>query len=112
MLVITSPLGSAGLAAIVYLGAIFSSLSERLNAVAKKANYHRWFWVANSLIAIAATSQIVRSTAALAPTCALPALLDPWFALITFHIPLAVGATVDLFLVRYYWGWILKENPS
>jgi hypothetical protein len=112
MLVITSPLGSAGLAAIVYLGVIFSRLSQRLNAVAKKADYHRWFWVANGLIAIAATSQIVRSTAALAPKCALPALLDPWFALITFHIPLAIGATIELLLVQYYWGWILKENPS
>jgi hypothetical protein len=112
MLVITSPLGSAGLAAIVYLGAILSTLSKRLNAVAKKADYHRWFYVANTLIAIATTSQIIRSTATLAPNCALPALLEPWFALATFHIPLAVGVTADLVLVRYYWAWILKENPS
>jgi hypothetical protein len=110
MLAITTPLGSVGLAAIVYLGAMFATLSERLNAVAKRADYHRWFWIANSLIAIAATSQVVRSTAALAPTCALPALLEPWFALVTFHIPLAVGSTANLLLVRYYWGWILEEN--
>jgi hypothetical protein len=110
MPVITTPLGSVGLAAVVYLGAIFAKLSERLNAVAKRADYHRWFWVGNGLIAIAATSQVIRSTAALAPRYALPALLDPWFALVSFHIPLAVGSTIDLLLVRYYWGWILKET--
>ncbi|MGD8966847.1 MAG: hypothetical protein PVI07_05010 [Anaerolineae bacterium] len=112
MLVITMPLGSVGLVAIMYLGAIFSTLSERLNAVAKRADYHRWFWLGNILIAIAATSQAIRSTVALVPRSALPALHEPWFALITFHIPLAVGSTFDLLLVRYYWGWILKENPD
>jgi hypothetical protein len=112
MLVITTPLGSVGLVAIMYMGAIFSTLSERLNTVAKKANHYRWFWMANSLIALAAMSQIVRSTAALAPTRALPTLLEPWFALVTFHIPLAVGVTVDLLLVRYYWGWILQEDST
>jgi hypothetical protein len=112
MLVIASPLGSAGLAAVVFLGTIFSTLSQRLNAVAKKADYHRWFSVANGLIAVAATSQIIRSTAALAPDRTLPALLEPWFALVTFHIPLALGVTADLVLVHYYWAWILKENPT
>jgi hypothetical protein len=110
VLVISSPLGSIGLAAIVYLGAIFFTLSERLNAVAKKSDTHGWFWLANALIAIAATSQVIRSTAVLAPDAALPALLEPWFALVTFHLPLAVGSTLDLLLVWYYWGWILREK--
>jgi hypothetical protein len=112
MLAITTPLGSLGLVAIVYLGTILSGLSKRLNAVAKKRDYQRWFWFSNSLIAVAATSQVVRSTAALAPACALPALLEPWFALVTFHVPLAVGATGDLLLVLYYWGWILGEASA
>jgi hypothetical protein len=80
--IITTALGPFGLAAVVYLGAILSTLSERLNAVAKKGNYHRWFRVANGLIALAV------------------------------HIPLAVGATADLVLVWYYWGWILKEKSA
>jgi hypothetical protein len=112
VLVITTPLGSVGLLAIMYMGAIFATLSERLNVVAKRADYHRWFWLGNILIAIAATSQAIRSTAALIPESALPALLEPWFALVTFHIPLAVGSTFDLLIVRYYWRWILKENPE
>ena len=112
MYVITTALGPFGLAAIVYLGLLLSTLSERLNAVAKKKQYHQWFRVANALIAVATLSQVIRSAASLAPEHALPALLNPWFALLTFHIPLAVGATGDLVLVWYYWGWILKEKPT
>jgi len=112
MRVITATLGPFGLAAVVYLGLIFSRLSERLNAVAKKGDHHRWFGLANALIGVAALSQAVRNAAALAPQHAPPALLDPTFALLTFHVPLALGATLDLALVYYYWGWILRENPS
>lgn len=112
MYVIATALGPFGLAAILYLGLILSTLSERLNAVAKKKDYHAWFRVANSLIAIAAMSQVIRNAATLAPKRALPALLEPWFALLTFHIPLALGTSVLLVLVWYYWGWILKETSA
>ncbi len=112
MLVVTAPLSPIGLVAIVYLTLIFSTLSQRLNAVAKKADHSRWFWVANGYIIIAAMSEAVRSAAHLAPERALPVLLKPWFALVTFHIPLAVGATIALLLVWYYWGWILKERAE
>ena len=110
--IITTALGPFGLAAVVYLGIILSTLSERLNAVAKKKDHRHWFGVANGLIAVAAMSQVIRNAAALAPERALPALLAPWFALLTFHIPLALGTTADLVLVWYYWGWILKEKPG
>lgn len=110
MLVITAPLSPIGLAAIIYLIVIFSTLSQRLNAVAKKADHHRWFSVATGFFVVAAASQAVRSAANLAPDRAFPILLEPWFPLMTFHVPLAVGATIALWLVWYYWGWILKET--
>jgi len=110
MQVITAPLSPIGLAAIVYLIAIFSSLSQRLNAVAKKADHHRWFSVANGFFIVAALSQAIRSAANLAPDRAFPVLLEPWFPLVTFHIPLTIGTTIALWLVWYYWGWILKET--
>jgi len=108
---ITATLGPFGLAAVVYMGIIFARLSERLNAVAKKRDYRPWFHICNGLIALAALSQAVRNAAALAPACALPLLLEPAFALLTFHVPLALGATGNLILVWYYWQWILKEKP-
>ena len=110
MTVITTPLGAVGLLAMAYLGFLFANFSRRLSAVTKMANHHRWFLAANILLALAAMSQVIRGTAALAFQLAFPVLLEPWFALVSFHIPLAVGVTLDLVIVWYYWKWILKEK--
>jgi len=110
MIVITTPLGAVGLLAVVYLGFLFANFSRRLGAVTKMANHHRWFQVANVFVTLAAMSQVVRGTAALAPNLAPPVLLESWFALVSFYIPLVIGVTLDLVLVWYYWGWILKEK--
>jgi hypothetical protein len=110
MIVITTPLGAMGLLAVVYVGFLFANFSRRLSAVRKMADYYRWFQAANGFVSLAAMSQIVRGIAALAPQFAYPILLEPWFALASFHIPLAIGVTLDLALVWYYWGWILREK--
>jgi len=110
MIIITTPLGAAGLLAIAYLSSLFANFSRRLSTVTKMASHYRWFLVANALFIVAALSQIVRSTAALAPDLAPPLLLTDWCSLASFHIPLTVGVTIDLVLVWYYWGWILKER--
>jgi len=110
MIVITTPLGAVGLLAVFYLGSLFATFSRRLGAVTKTANRHRWFRLANGFVSLAAMSQVVRGIAALAPQRAYPVLLEPWFALVSFHIPLVIGVTLDLVLVWYYWGWILNER--
>jgi len=111
MIVITTPLGVGGLLAIASMGLLFAHFSRRLSAVTRMANYHRWFLVAAVFVILAAVSQVIRSTATLAPLgVAPPVLLEPWFSLVSFHIPLAIGVTIDLVLVWYYWGWILKEK--
>jgi hypothetical protein len=109
MKVIMTPLGLLGLLAVVYLCVLFSNFSRRLSAVTKMKDYYRWFRLASGLTAVAATSQVIRATAALAQEA--PAfLLAPWFALLSFHVPLVIGVTLALGLVWYYWGWILKEK--
>jgi uncharacterized membrane protein (DUF4010 family) len=110
MIVVTTPIGAAGLLAIAYLGLLFASFSRRLSAVTRMANNDRWFFTASALIVVATMSQVMRSTAALAPNVAPPVLLEPWFSLVSFHIPLVIGVTIDLVLVWYYWGWILRER--
>jgi hypothetical protein len=112
MYVIATALGPFGLASIVYLGLILATLSERLNSVAKKADHRRWFQLANGLVAIAAMSKVIRSAAMLAPERALSSVLEPWFALLTFHVPLALGTSALLVLAWYYWGWIVKETST
>jgi len=110
MIVVTTPLGPLCLLVIAYLGLLFGNFSRRLSAVTKMPDYYRWFQVASIFVVLAAMSQIVRGTAILAPDIAPPVLLEPWFALASFYIPLAVGVTIDLWLVLYYWRWILKEK--
>jgi hypothetical protein len=110
MIVITTPLAPMGLLAVAYLGFLFANFSRRLSAVTKMTHRHRWFQAANGFVTLAAISQIVRGTAALAPEIAPPVLLESWFALVSFHVPLAIGVTLDLVLVWHYWGWILKEK--
>ncbi len=109
MRVITAPLGSIGLLAMVYLCFLFANFSRRLSAVTKMKDHYRWFPLASGLIAVAAMSQIIRATAGLAREA--PGFLcEPWFAMVSFYIPLTVGVTLALVLVWYYWGWILKEK--
>ena len=111
MIIIATPLGVGGLLTIAFLGLLFALFSRRLSSVTRMTNYHRWFLVAAVFVILAAMSQVIRSTAALAPSgVAPPVLLEPWFSLVSFHIPLAIGITIDLVLVWYYWGWILKEK--
>ena len=110
MNVITTPLAPIGLLSVAYLSFLFANLSRRLSAVTKMKDYCRWFMVAGCFVALAALSQVIRGTAALAGQLAPPVLLEPWFALVSFHVPLAIGVTLDLVLVWYYWGWILKEK--
>lgn len=112
MIVITTPLGPVGLLAVVLLGSLFANFSRRLSAVTKMASYYRWFQVANGFILLAAMSQVMRSIAALAPDLAPPVLLESWFSLLSFHVPMVIGVTTDLALVWYYWAWILKEKVA
>ncbi|MDY6876350.1 MAG: hypothetical protein SWK90_09140 [Chloroflexota bacterium] len=108
--VITAPLAPMGLLSVAYLGFLFANLSRRLSAVTKMDDHSRWFIVASGLVTLAALSQVMRGTAALAREPAPSVLLEPWFALVSFHIPLAIGVTLDLGLVWHYWRWILKEK--
>ncbi|MBU0703018.1 MAG: hypothetical protein KKC18_04050 [Chloroflexi bacterium] len=111
MKVVTTLLSPIGLLAIFYLGVLFANFSRRLGAVTKMPEHYRWFSIANFFVALAATSQLVRGTVAIASDYyVLPFLLAPWFSMVTFHIPLAIGVTLDLALVWYYWRWILKEE--
>jgi hypothetical protein len=110
MIVVTTPLSTAALLSLLFLSVLFANLSRRLGAVTKMADHQRWFTVSHVCIGVAAVSQLIRGSADLAPDLALPFLLKTWFALVSFHIPLAIGVTVCLGLVWYYWGWIVRER--
>ena len=110
MSVVTTPLSATAFLSLLLLSLLFANLSRRLGAVTKIVDHQRWFTVAHVCIGVTGVSQMIRGTAHLAPDLALPFLLEPWFALVSFHIPLAIGVTVCLGLVVYYWGWIVRER--
>ena len=110
MRVMAAPFGPVGLVATIYLGLIFFSLSQRLSAVTKLKYRRSWFHVSMVLLTLALVSQVMRSSAMLAPDMAPPKLLQPWFVLVTFHIPFALGITIQLILVWNHWRWIFKEK--
>jgi hypothetical protein len=110
MRVITAPLGPIGLIATIYLGLIFSNLSRRLSAVTKLKYQRSGFRASMTLLTLAVVSQVMRSSATLAPDIAPRVLLQSWFALVTFHIPFALGVTIQLILAWYHWRWIFKEK--
>ena len=109
MNVITTPLGPVGLFSIAYLSLLFGNFSRRLTAVTKMEDHYRWFPLAGLLIGLAAMSQLIRGTAIVAQSPP-QFLCTPLFALLSFHLPLALGVTLDLVLVWYYWAWILREK--
>jgi len=110
MIIVTTILGVLGVFSIIYLNLLLSNLSRRLGTVTQMKPYYRWFLVAGAFVTIAALSQLIRGTAMLAPDLALSVFLEPWFALVTYHLPLAIGVTLDLAIVWCYWGWMFKEK--
>ena len=110
MSVITIPLGPVALIAVAYMGTLFADLTRRLSAVTKAPDHYGWFRVGSGFVVLAAFSQVMRSIAALAPDQAPPALLEPWFSVLTYHVPLCTGVTLLLALVLHHWRWILKEK--
>ena len=112
MIVITTPLGSVGLLSIAYSVLLFGRFSRRLAAVTRMPDRYSWYLVASSLVAVATASQLMRAIAALAADAAPSVMLQLWFVLLTFHIPLAVGVTLALILVWWDWQWILRERAE
>ena len=110
MSVITVALGPVALIAVAYLGTLFADLTRRLSAVTKAPDHYGWFRVGSGFVVLAAFSQAVRGIAALAPDLAPPVLLEPWFAVLTYHVPLCLGVTLILALVLRHWRWTLKEK--
>ena len=110
MSVITIPLGPVALLAVAYMGTLFADLTRRLSAVTKTPSHYGWFRMGSGFVTVAAFSQAVRGIAALAPHLAPSVLLETWFAVISYHIPLSLGVTVILALVLRHWRWTLKEK--
>lgn len=105
--ILTSHLATPLFAGMIYVGYLLRMLSQRMGAVTKMPRYYRWFDLGNALIALATLSYVFINSAALAgkpPSC-----LTPQFSLLTLHLPIALGVTVNGITTLKYWGWLAKQ---
>ncbi len=105
--ILTSHLGLMALVGTLYLCHLLQTFSRRMGAVTKMPAHYNWFHVGNSLIAVAALSYITQSSVAMTGAPAL--VLTTTFAILTFHLPLALGVGINLATTLIYWGWLMKE---
>jgi hypothetical protein len=92
---------------IIYAGFMLRLLSQRMGEVSRIPNHHRWYRIGNGLMGAALLSHTLRNSAALIGRPAL--LLRDTFALWGFHLPLALGVTINVWITALYWNWLLKE---
>lgn len=110
MNLLISMAGSLGLMALIYIMLILAELSQRLGAVTKMPRYYLGFYVSAAFVGVALISRFLKISALPAPQQNLSFLVCDLFYLLTYHIPLAIGATISLALTLRYWGWLFKER--
>jgi len=106
--ILTSHLGAALIASLLYLGWLLRGLSKRLGEVTRMRRYYRWFDVGNLLLMGALLGYLIKCSVALTQTP--QALLNPDFSSHLFPIPLILGLAVNLAASIFYWGWLIRES--
>lgn len=97
------------LVAVVILLSVLCRLSERLGAVERMAPLYRYYYLAIALTAFGAFIHLIVARGTLSPGLFPDWLQAPWFLLLTYYVPLAVGLTIALAVTWRYWSWLLKE---
>ncbi len=104
-----SPLGTIS---IMFLLFILARLSEKLGAVTRMSSHYRWFWVGIGFLGIALVSQLVRISVSITGQTSFQWSNNPYFYLVAYHLPLAIGVTVALVVTWRYWSWLLTERDG
>ncbi len=112
MILLITPLGVLGLAAVAYLLYIFANLSRRLGAVTKMPPYYRGFYVAIGLLTISILARVTLNSLVLAPELSTGIVSAPSFSLIFYQIPFVLAMVISVALAWRYWSWLFKEKLS
>lgn len=108
--IVATPLGPAGLAALVLTIYLYANLSRRLGAVTKMPPYYRWFVAGGGLTGMAVGVFILRSAAYLSCREEAAFLTSPEIGLIFFHLPLLIGTIINVATALRYWSWLLAHQ--
>lgn len=102
--------GSLGLLAVIYTLFILAALSQRMGQVRKMPPLYRGFYLSAACLIAALLVRFLRVSALLASPEEPAFLNDSRFYLLTYHVPLAFGLTVSLWVAWRYWSWLLRER--
>ncbi len=110
MIVLSGLIGTAGIASLIYAMGLLTLLSRKLGAVTKMRRYYRGYYVAIVLGVCALAARLVYISGR--GNVDQPA--TPWwgsstFALLAYHLPLALAISISLAITWRYWSWLLRE---
>ncbi len=105
--VLTSHLSVLAVVGALYATWLLFNFSRRMTEVTRMAEHYRWFIVGEVFLGVALLGYVLLSNAALVHGP--PFLLSPLFALLAFHLPLALGVGISLVVTLIYWGWLVRK---
>ena len=98
-------LSALGIVSVIYLYFVLARLSERLGSVEKMTPRYRYYYVAIAFLTVGLLSYL-----AAIQIGASRFLWMSWISLLTYHLPLAIGATIGLVVTWRYWSWLLQDK--
>jgi hypothetical protein len=102
-----SSLGTVGTLSLILLFYILAKLSERFGAVVKMSPLYRYYYLSLLLALISSATHLISARADLVPVKGW--FTNPLFLLLAYHLPLAIGVTIGLYITWCYWSWLVTE---
>lgn len=103
-------LGTFGTLSVILLFFILARLSERLGSVERMSPIYRYYYVAIFFLVIGYITHLLAARVILIPKSFSEWLTSPWFLLLAYHLPLAIGVTIGLIITWRYWSWLVHHR--
>ena len=100
----------AAVGGLIYALLILADLSKRLGDVSKNPPLYRGLHIAAGFLALAGLGRAILPHSLDRPLLTATFLETTTAEALLFLLPLAVGMTISLYVVWYYWGWLIKEG--
>lgn len=103
-------LGTLGTLSVIALFYILGKLSDRLGSVEKMSPLYRQYYIAIIFWGVAFVTQLLMARINLTPKSFPDWLMSPWFLLVTYYLPMSIGATISILVTWRYWSWLISTS--
>ena len=103
-------LGTFGTLSIILLFYIMAKLSERFGSVIKMPPIYRYFYLAILILLVSYITNLLVVRTIITPEDSPLWWAAPWFLLLAYHLPMAIGVTIGLIVTWRYWSWLITER--